>query len=51
MAQIRMQTVVKLDVKTKVIVPKQAYSENFLTEMESLDNILQSNTIFVEIPQ
>ena len=32
------------EVKTKVIVPKQAYSGIFLTEMESLDNILQNNS-------
>ena len=35
----------------KVIAPKHAYFENFLTEMESLGNFLQNDTKFVQIPQ
>ena len=35
----------------KVIAPKCAYFRNFLTEMESLDNFLQNDTKFVQIPQ
>ena len=42
---------VKFGVKVKVIVPKHAYFENFLTEMESLGNFLQNDTKFVQIPQ
>ena len=34
-----------------VIGPKHAYSEKFLTEMESLSNFLQNNTKFVQISQ
>ena len=41
---------VKFGVKVKVIAPKHAYSENFLTEMESLGSFLQNDTKFVQIP-
>ena len=42
---------VKFGVKVKVVAPKHAYFENFLTEMESLGNFLQNDTKFVQIPQ
>ena len=44
---------VKFEVKVKVtrsLPIKHAYSENSLTEMESLGNFLQNDTKFVQIP-
>ena len=34
----------------KAIAPKHAYSDNFLTEVESLANFLQNDIKFVQIP-
>ena len=42
---------VEFGVKVKVIAPKRAYFEIFLTEMEFLGNFLQNDTKFVQILQ